>query len=244
MNEKLGLVSISFRDKTPSQILKAMNDCGLSFIEWGSDVHAPPQKAAEIADVQKMYGVECSSYGTYFRFGTNPLSELCEYIYAAKMLGTDILRLWCGNKNSEDYSQKEKESLFYECREASEIAKKHNVILCMECHNRTYTNSTLASLELMENVNSPYFRMYWQPNQFKSFEENMEYAKAISPYTKNIHVFNWRGEQRYSLHEGIKEWKAFLSAFGKEHTLLLEFMPDDKIETLQYELEALKEIVK
>ncbi len=100
MKYKLGLVSVSFRKNSPLEILAAVRDNALCCIEWGSDVHCPPEKAEEIAKLQHAYGVECCSYGTYFRVGVTPLSELERYISAAKILGTNVLRLWCGDKNS------------------------------------------------------------------------------------------------------------------------------------------------
>ncbi len=244
MGYDLGLVSITFRDKTPTEILNAMKAAGLNVIEWGSDVHCPIEKAKEIAELQREYDIKCCSYGTYFRLGVTPLEELKGYIAAAKILGTDVLRLWCGDKDSENYTEAEKESLFEQCKAAAQLAEKENVTLCMECHNYTYTNSLQGAKELMQAVNSEHFKMYWQPNQFKSFEENLNYAKAISPYTRHIHVFKWRGQKKYSLKEGIAEWKAFLECFKAAHSLLLEFMPDNKIETLKTEAEALREIVK
>ena len=36
-----GLVSVSFRDHSPEEILVAMQQAQLTCIEWGSDVHAP-----------------------------------------------------------------------------------------------------------------------------------------------------------------------------------------------------------
>lgn len=247
LNYKLGLCSISFRDKSPEEILSAMKNAGLSYIEWGSDVHAPKgdvEKINKIIKLQKKYRIECSSYGTYFRLGETPIEELEEYIATAKSLGTDILRLWCGNKNSEDYTEIEKTALFAACKMAAEIAEKEDVTLCMECHNGTYTNSKESAIELMKNVNSKYFRMYWQPNQLRSEEENIQYAKLLSKYTENIHVFNWKGNEKYPLKEATDVWKSYLSCFEKNKNLLLEFMPDDKIETLRSEADALKEIAK
>ena len=72
MNYNLGLCSVSFRKHTPEEILRAMKDAGLSVIEWGSDVHCPPEKAEELAKLQKQYGIACCSYGTYFRLGVTP----------------------------------------------------------------------------------------------------------------------------------------------------------------------------
>ena len=37
----LGVVSVSFRQHTPEEILEATRAAGLSYIEWGSDVYAP-----------------------------------------------------------------------------------------------------------------------------------------------------------------------------------------------------------
>ena len=85
-------------------------------------MHCPPEKAAEIAALQKQYGITCCSCGTYFRLGVTPMEELPAYIAAAKALGTDILRLWCGNKDSGEYTKKEKAALFAACKQAATIA--------------------------------------------------------------------------------------------------------------------------
>ena len=242
MGHDLGLVSVSFRNHTPEEILPAMKSAGLTCIEWGSDVHCPPEGAGEIAALQEKYGITCCAYGTYFRLGVTPMEELQGYIDAAKTLGTNILRLWCGSKNSEDHTEEEKRKLFSICKAAATIAEQNAVILCMECHNNTYTNRKEATLELMDAVDSQAFRMYWQPNQYRTEEENLNYAKLLAPYTVNIHVFNWKGKEKYPLREAKDIWSAYLACFGN-NTLLLEFMPDGKLETLETEAAALKEIV-
>jgi len=244
MNYNLGLCSISFRKNRPEEILYEMKAAGLSVIEWGSDVHCPPEKAEEIAELQKQYGIACCSYGTYFCLGVTPICELAAYIKAARTLGTDILRLWCGDKNSEDFTEREKEALITDCKAAAEIAEAEGVTLCMECHNKTYTNAKEASLELMQAVGSENFRMYWQPNQLRTEAENIAYAGLLASYTEHIHVFNWKGKEKYPLHDAKALWQKYLGCFGADKTLLLEFMPDGKIETLKTEAKALKEIVK
>ena len=37
-----GLVSVTFRDKTPEEIISTVKQCGLEGIEWGGDVHVLP----------------------------------------------------------------------------------------------------------------------------------------------------------------------------------------------------------
>ena len=56
---RTGLVSVSFRDKTPLEIIKAAAGTGLSCIEWGSDVHAPFSDTQKLAEIKK----ECSENG-------------------------------------------------------------------------------------------------------------------------------------------------------------------------------------
>lgn len=243
---ELGLVSISFREFTVEQIMQAVKNAGLTCVEWGSDVHAPcndAEKLAEIVKLQQQYGLQCSSYGTYFRLGCDDIAQLPDYIRAAKVLGTNILRLWCGKKDPDSILPEEKEKLFADCKTAAAMAENENIILCLECHNNTYTQTKEGALELMQHVGSPAFRMYWQPNQFRTFEENIEYIRLMKDYTTHIHVFQWKGKDRFPLSDGIEEWQGYLTAFSGDHTLLLEFMPDDRIETLPREAEAMKQIV-
>ena len=240
-----GLVSVSFRSIEPSAIVELCKNSGLGYIEWGSDVHAPcdnTERLSEIVKLQNGRGIICSSYGTYFRIGVNDCDELYTYINAAKILGTDILRLWCGDKNYTDMTEDERSFIISESKKAAEIAKEQGVTLCMECHNKTFTNCIDGALELMDSVDSPNFRMYWQPNQFRTLEENLEYAERIAKYTKVIHVFNWEGKNKYPLGEAVEIWKKYLSFFDGSQKLLLEFMPDGNPDSLMAESEALGQI--
>lgn len=248
MKEKynLGLVSVSFRKHPPKAILQEMKKAGLSFVEWGSDIHAPcgaPEQLNEIAKLQKEYGIECSSYGTYFRIGETPIEELENYIKAAKILGTDILRLWCGTKSGKNMTETEKKELLHLCRRATGIATGHGVTLCMECHKKTFTENPDDVLWLMGEIHSPNFRMYWQPFQWQNANDNIENAKKIAPYTEHIHVFHWKEDEKLPLADGITEWREYLRCFSTPRTLLLEFMPNGTLEELKCEADTLKIIV-
>jgi len=242
----IGLVSVSFREHTPERILEAMTECGLKYIEWGSDIHAPCkdiERLERLSSLQKELGILCSSYGTYFRLGVTPLSELTDYIKAAKILGTNILRVWCGNKSGEEMNEEEAEALLSECRLAAEIAKNHGVILCTECHRKTFTERSTDSLRLIRELNSPFFKTYWQPFQWKSEEENLAYAEAIAPYALHVHAFQWKNEHKFPLRDGISEWQKYLEKLPAPRTVLLEFMPDGRIESLPDEAESLRRII-
>lgn len=244
---KKGLISVSFRKNTAEDIVKAAAENGLKYIEWGSDVHARYDdfKAIEnIAKLQEKYAVKCSSYGTYFRIGENDDSELLCYISAAKMLGTNVLRVWCGNKKAAEYTESKKQDFLAECKKIADIAEKNNVLICAETHHHTYTETKEGALELMRKIESPSFKMYWQPNQYRSEDENIEYIKLLNPYITHIHVFNWKGEKRFKLIEALDEWRTYLSCIEGEHILFLEFMPNDRIDELKQETMALNTILE
>lgn len=237
-----GLCSVSFRSLTPEQIIKAAVAANLTLIEWGSDVHAPCddiERLQEIARLQAQYGIACSSYGTYFRIGKDTPETLDAYIQGARILGTDILRLWCGTKGSADYTPQEQEQLFTQCWLLADKAQAAGVTLCMECHGGTMTDRADSAYALMQAVNAPSFQMYYQPSQYRTVEENVAYARLLSPYVRHIHTFNWDGDLRFPLREGLEPWKRYLDCFRGDHTLLLEFMPDDRIESLPEEANAL-----
>ena len=137
----------------------------------------------------------------------------------------------------------ERANLLSEAKKAATIAEKHGVTLCLECHNDTVTNCLAGAKFIIEGVNSKAFRMYWQPNQYKTTEENLAYAAWAAPYTKVIHVFNWRENERFPLAEAIDLWQKYLSFFDGTQALLLEFMPRGTVEELAAETAALKKII-
>ena len=241
-----GLLSVSFRGKTVAEIVKEAKACGLDYIEWGSDVHVPIRDEArlqEVVSLQKQYGLTCCSYGTYFYLGEDPLEDLPAYIHVAKSLGTNILRLWAGKRNSECYTKEEKDSFFALCRQAARIAEIENVILCMECHNNTYTNTKEGALELMNQVNSPAFRMYWQPSTSEAVEYNLEYLRAIKEKIVHIHVFHWVNNHPVPLEEGRDAWMAYMKEFEDDRYFLMEFMPDSAPNRLAIQAATLQSFI-
>ena len=141
-------------------------------------------------------------------------------------------------------SAAERATLLDECRYAATLAEREGVILSMECHKSTMTERPEDALALMEAVDSPHFRMYWQPFQWQGEAEHLAYARALAPYVTHLHVFHWRGTGRYPLADAVPAWRSYLKTLGGERTLLLEFMPDDALATLPAEADALRRIAE
>ena len=242
---RTGVVSVSFRNLSVDEIIRITKESGLGAIEWGSDVHAPKGDAEKLEYIKMKMdeaGLYTSSYGTYFRIGETPIEELYGYISAAKILGTNVLRLWCGRKNYEDMDDNERKRILEEAAAVAKIAENERVILGIECHVNTFTSQINGALSLIRYVDSPSFRMYWQP--LINGVSNLEYASAIAPYAVNLHVFNWSKEGKHPLAEGLDAWREYLSFFNGTQHLLLEFMPDGLPKTLAAEAKALFELIK
>ena len=240
----LGVVSVSFRDLTPEQIARAAKECGLDAIEWGSDVHARAtdgEALSRIAALDAKYGLVCSSYGTYFRLGeAKDAAQIVPYLDAAKALGTKTLRIWSGAKGSREHTPDERRALLDEARAVAELAAGRDMTLCSEFHLWTF-NDCAESARLLAEAG---VGTYWQPFQTIAPEENLKIAAALGEAVKTVHVFNWSGGDRFPLADAVDDWRRYLDVLPNARTLLLEFMPDERVETLAAESDALRRIAE
>lgn len=248
---KSGLVSVTYRALSHREVIDLAVAAGLELIEWGSDVHAPAGDAERLADIvaySRERGVACCSYGTYFRLGHDPLDALGAYIAAARVLGTRVLRIWAGCKDFTNMTEEDCTHMIEQARRAAELAEREGVVLCFEWHRDTMTSTLEGALRLVESVNSPALRLYWQPSQYRSFEQNLAEAARVAPYVVNLHVFEWQMDGktllRRPLSAGQKVWARYLACFGNTQHALLEFVPDDDPALLGREAAVLNEWIK
>lgn len=242
---KLGLASIAFRQLSVEDILTAAKAAKLSYVEWGSDIHAPKDDVENLDRIVRLTreaGLQISSYGTYFNILRNEPEELIDYIHAAKRLGTSILRIWCaGNPNK--LSREEILPLYEKCRQIAKIAEAHDVLVCAECHNDNLTDSKESSLEFLQAVDSPAFRMYWQPHPYYTDADNIAFAKAVSHLAVNVHVYHWKERERLPLAQAADAWREYVRALGKDRVYLLEHFQNDDPALLAPEAEAFRQIL-
>ena len=86
-----GLVSVTFRCLSPAEICALCERAGLKAVEWGGDVHVPPEgkNAAEVRRMSADYGLDICSYGSYFRVG-NAIDEFKKCHKAASQFKRDL----------------------------------------------------------------------------------------------------------------------------------------------------------
>lgn len=233
-----GLVSVSFRGESPETIIQAAKAAGLRAIEWGGDVHVPPddvENAARVGRLTREAGLAVAAYGSYFRLGTN--GDFAAVLAAAKALGAPTVRIWAGTADSDQVSPAERAALVSEARAVAKQAARENITVTLECHGGTLTDNWHSALEFVRTVDHPHFKMYWQPNQFRDHAYNCEAAEQLAADTVNLHVFHWDDKGCYPLAQGADDWRNYLAVFrrcwgGEDHALLLEFMHDGCLESL------------
>ena len=237
-----GVVSVSFRPNSIDEIIKAANGANLSLVEWGSDVHAPAGDvtlAEKIKADSEKSGIKTPTYGSYFRVGVTPNAEFPKYLESAKALGASVIRIWA-YKSVKATEGEEWEKVVAAAKEICKMAEPYGIKVCLECHNGSITEDYKTALAFLKAVDHELFGMYWQPNQLKSLEYNIDAAKALAPYVEALHVFHFINNEKAPLSEGLSDWRKYLSiikeALGEKCIpAYLEFMPDDKIETLSRE---------
>ncbi|MBQ7333796.1 MAG: TIM barrel protein, partial [Clostridia bacterium] len=218
---------------------------------WGSDVHAPAgdvELARKIKADSEKSGIGTVSYGSYFRVGVNPNEEFPKYLESAKALGSSVIRIWA-YRSVKATEGEEWERVVCAANEICKMAEPYGIKICLECHNGSITEDYNTALAYLKAVNHELFGMYWQPNQLKSLEYNIDAAKALAPYVEALHVFHFINNEKAPLSEGISDWQKYLAIIkevlgDKSIPAYLEFMPDDKIETLDREAETLNKLLE
>ena len=237
MNFVPGLVSISFRQLTVEDILSRMKDCGLQAVEWGSDIHVPAgnlKEAARVRELSRNAGIATPEYGAYYTLAWPCEEKPADTVASARALGTPIVRLWASEKNRASMTAEEYRAAV---EDAERICGENpDLTFCLECHNWSITEDYPSALAYLKDVNLPNLKMFWQPNQFRTHQYNLEALEALLPYVCSTHVFSWEGTDHLPLAHHTDRWQEYLSLLNGAPTdtmyLMLEFMHDDNPNSL------------
>ena len=244
-----GLTSVTFRLESAEAIVKYAAECQLKCIEWGGDIHVPAgnvEMAKSVAVLTKSSNLYVSSYGSYYSL-LDGKENFDKVLQSAVALNAPIIRIWGGRKSPSQFSETEYAAIVADCRYICERAKKNGIKIALECHNRSITENKESTVKFLKDVGHDNLYMYWQPNQYLSFEENLAFAEAVKDYTVVIHVFHWQGDKRFPLCEGADMWKQYFAIFknvNRDIPCLLEFMHDESVKSLLPTVETLRLLIE
>lgn len=248
---KIGVCSVTFREKSVDEIIELSKKVGLDCIEWGGDIHVVYDKLAEAKVTKEKTlnnGLRCDSYGSYYFM--SDISDFEKVSITAKELGAKVIRIWTGEKDAEEFTNDEFTALVEKLKKCADIAKKNGQILAFEYHYRSYNNSAENSIKLIDAIGKDNVKTYWQPMYWRTdlskeelIKANIESIRKIKDRIVNVHVYQWKDHDRFLLSEGLDEWKLYVKELPKDINAYLEFVKDDSEEIFIKDVETLKKII-
>jgi 3-dehydroshikimate dehydratase len=240
---KTGLVSVTFRRLSPQKIIDAAKKANLQAIEWGGDVHVPPNEfknAEKVFELTRKAGLEVAAYGSYFRLGSD--LNFDNVLQTAEILQTKFIRVWAGEKGSNAASENYRRRIIEESQRICEQAAKKDISIVYEFHGETLTDSGESCRDLLKKTNRPNLKTYWQPNPGKSLTANLHDLETILPFVAGVHVFHWFPDDRsrLSLTEGLSDWMKYFDKLQNINGFaLLEFIKDDDLHNFEADAKTL-----
>ena len=256
---KPGLCSVTLRQFSVEDIIRFCRDLGIKAVEWGGDIHVPhgDLKTAEKTLVLcRDAGIECPSYGSYYRIGSSEGSGLffADVLKTAVALDARTVRVWGGDRDLTLYSETELQAAVEDARRIADMAAESGLSVSLEYHENSLTH-TPSSLEIFDRLaDHPGIRYYWQPPHTLDDDGCLRSLTDLGSRLTNLHVFQWRLTglpepekrlERLPLSEGAQRWHKFLQNAGGscDHYAFLEFVRDDDPSRLKEDWDAFREIL-
>lgn len=242
-----GLVSVTFRNLSPQEIIDLVLKSGLEGIEWGGDVHIPPEEidqAKEIAQICSDAGIRIPSFGSYYRLGAQDQKAITNALECASILGAGNIRVWAGEKGSLTTDPETRQRVIQDGRIFCDAAAERKIAVSLEFHTSTLTDTLDSTIELLREVDRSNLHSYWQPREEDSPDGNLQNLRSIKPYLTNVHCFHRVANiGRRPLFEGWEYWEKYLRTLlpdTQDHWVLLEFVQQDEPENFLRDAQTLK----
>ena len=267
-----GLLSVTFRRRAPSEIIKLARDVHLAAIGWSGDVHVPHgdlKTAQEVGRTSRRAGLRVVSYDSYYRFddvglstrgrGAGPAGPIPPFeavLATARVLEAPAVRIWAGTLGSDVCSREDRKRIVAHTRAIADQAAEHNIAVVFEYHDGTLTDTPESAVRLMKEVHHPNVGVLWQPRHTRSVEENVRALRMVRPWLRGLHLFHW-GDGGYADRRPLRDGSAAVSAYLREgeadrgreavdpapsRPALLEFVRDDDPRAFQEDVATLREL--
>jgi sugar phosphate isomerase/epimerase len=208
-----GLCSITLRKLEADAVLGLAAEAGLDAIEWGADVHAPPddiRSARALAGRCAAAGLRCPSYGSYFFAGRTPPDALPALLDTAEALGATTLRIWAELGVEPDAAANDRRRVTEAVAHAVALAAERELSVGLEFHPGT-------------------------PLPGDSLERSLSELSSLLPDLAHLHVFSWDPDPQHRRPLAHLEamWRSALELarvagrFVADRIAYLEYVPDD-----------------
>ena len=242
-----GLVSVTFRDRSPEDIIGLAIQAGLHGIEWSSRDHIGPDDAELARFVRRIMdeqGLAAPSYGTYYRAGSAENQDFEALTEIAQILGAPVLRVWAGSDRTADMTEEQRSVVMDDLRRICAIAAKKGLTVSTEYHPWTLTDTFESACRLFREL--PELRTHWQADEGRAAENHPAVLQALMPKLTVVHAAWWSGGEQRPFAEGAEIWKTYIQMLknaGQDRYVLLEFVRNGEIAQLLDDAAALNAIL-
>jgi sugar phosphate isomerase/epimerase len=192
-------------------------------------------------------GLTVSSYGSYYVVCGKSSPSFESVVDTAAELGAPGIRVWAGDKGSEDADESYWETFVFESRKLGEAAAKCGLTVSFEFHRNSLTDTNESAIRLLKAIDHPSIKTYWQPPVGRDSEYSLDGLNALLPWLVNAHVYKLRPDcASLPLEAGAEEWKIYFKAMkasGRDHFAHLEFVRDDDPKSFIEDAAVLKGLV-
>ena len=217
-----GLTSVTFRDRSPEEVIDLASRAGLMGIEWGGDIHIPPgfvDQATRVFKLTTEAGLKVSSYGSYYTPGKSwdEGIRFTDVLQTAEALHAPLIRIWAGEMASGESTKVYRRKVVDETWEIADEAGRKGIGLAFEFHENTLNDTYEASCELLTKLAHPGVNTYWQPVHGAGADINVAGIDMILSWIVGVHIFHWwpDAEVRLPLREGAGDWKKYLLSLSR-----------------------------
>lgn len=252
---ELGLTSVTFRNLTYQEILHYCQECGLTCIEWGSDIHVPQTDflhAEIVREASRSSGIQISSYGSYYSLCTheNWREAFLPFLKTAVALNAPVIRIWSGSKCASEASREYYCRAVRETQELCDMASDYHIAIAFEYHDGTLSDTGDNALKIAEEIGRKNFGLYFQYDSHVTFDENINSLNKMLPFLKMIHVA-YNDVERNALFldegEGIELWTRIVRALRRDQSevcLLFEFLKETSMAGLMRQTQTMRKLLK
>lgn len=242
-----GLVSVTFRNLEPEEIVALVASAGLAAVEWGGDVHVPhgdTDRARRVGEMTRKAGLRVAAYGSYYRVADPAPLPFRTVVETAAALGAPVIRVWAGSRRPPDADEAYWRAAVDDSRRCADLAAAQGVRLAFEYHGNTLTETPEGAVRLLESVAHSHVGCYWQRHLNLSRRRAAAELRAVLPWLAHVHANYWSGYGVVPLAEHGEDWMEFLktaASTGRDHCVMIEFVQDGSLDRFRDDARALTE---
>jgi len=247
---KLGVCSVTFREKPAEEIIEIAAQQGLDGIEWGADVHVKPDAPAEyvtgVASKCREAGLAVPSYGSYFDVLEHEPAQFAPVVDKAALLGAGVIRVWGGWVRPEEMSAWQFAKITATSREIAGMAEEKNIRVAFEFHDNTPTEGGDNVLKVLDGAGHPNLYTYYQLIRPNEYDWNLENLEKVYPRLAYVHVQANDGEKNLPLEDFSDVWGEILLRLkkqGYDGWLFFEFNKDNSVAQLADDIKMMKSLM-